>query len=46
MHKNAEKMLNSWREENNIIYQRYVANNFKLDNDPRVTRIGRLLRKN
>lgn len=45
MHKNAEKMLNSWREENNEIYQRYVANNFKLDNDPRVTRIGRLLRK-
>jgi undecaprenyl-phosphate galactose phosphotransferase len=45
MHKNAEKMLNSWKEENNIIYQKYVANNFKLDNDPRVTRIGRLLRK-
>lgn len=38
-------MLNSWKEENNIIYQKYVANNFKLDNDPRVTRIGRLLRK-
>lgn len=45
MHKNAEKMLSQWREENNEIYKEYVANNFKLANDPRVTRIGRFLRK-
>ena len=45
MHKNAEKMLDSWRVANSPIYQEYVANNFKLARDPRVTRIGRLLRK-
>ena len=45
MHKNAEKMLTKWKAENNPIYQEYVANNFKLANDPRVTRIGRFLRK-
>lgn len=45
MHKNAERMLLTWREENSPIYQEYVANNFKLANDPRVTRIGRFLRK-
>lgn len=45
MHKNAEKMLLQWRDENNLIYQEYVANNFKLANDPRVTSIGRFLRK-
>ncbi len=45
MHKNAEKMLLQWRDENSLIYQEYVANNFKLANDPRVTRIGRFLRK-
>ncbi len=45
MHKNAEKMLLQWRAENAPIYQEYVANNFKLAHDPRVTRIGRFLRK-
>lgn len=46
MHKNAEKMLAKWKENNSPEYQEYVANNFKLTNDPRVTRIGRFLRKN
>lgn len=45
MHKNAEQMLSTWQAENNSLYQEYVANNYKLKNDPRVTRIGRFLRK-
>ena len=45
MHKNAEKIMTQWQEENNPLYYAYVANNFKLENDPRVTRIGRILRK-
>lgn len=45
MHKNAEIMLANWRDNNSPIYQEYVTNNFKLANDPRVTRIGRFLRK-
>lgn len=45
MHKNAESMLENWKNHNDPIYLEYVANNYKLINDPRVTRIGRFLRK-
>lgn len=42
---NAEILLEKWKNENNPLYQDYVANNFKLDKDPRVTKIGNILRK-
>lgn len=44
MHKNAESILNQWKKQSNPMYLEYVANNYKLKNDPRITRIGRLLR--
>lgn len=45
MHKDAEAMMDTWRNHNDPIYLEYVANNYKLINDPRVTSIGRILRK-
>ena len=45
MHKNAEKMLATWRDHQDPLYLEYVANNYKLINDPRVTRIGKFLRR-
>lgn len=45
MHKNAEEMLINWCESNSPLYQQYVMNNFKLANDPRITRVGKFLRK-
>jgi undecaprenyl-phosphate galactose phosphotransferase len=45
MHKDAEKMLAKWKNHNDPLYLEYVANNYKLPNDPRVTRIGKILRK-
>jgi undecaprenyl-phosphate galactose phosphotransferase len=45
MHKNAERMLENWKNRQDPIYLDYVANNYKLPNDPRVTKVGRFLRK-
>lgn len=45
MRADAESMLARWKKQNSPIYQEYVASNFKLHNDPRVTRIGKFLRK-
>lgn len=45
MHKNAEKMLAEWKATDDPLYREYINNNFKLKNDPRITRIGRFLRK-
>ncbi len=45
MHKNAEKMLKEWKLTNSKYYQEYLENNFKLRHDPRVTKIGKFLRK-
>jgi undecaprenyl-phosphate galactose phosphotransferase len=42
---NAEELLMRWRNENSGHYQEYVSNNFKLRDDPRVTRAGRWLRR-
>jgi lipopolysaccharide/colanic/teichoic acid biosynthesis glycosyltransferase len=44
MHLNAETVLEQWRPENSESYDQYKANNFALKNDPRVTRIGSLIR--
>ena len=45
MSKSAESMLNEWQENNHHLYQEYVQNNFKLKNDPRITKIGKFLRR-
>jgi len=45
MHLNAEEQLSRWKQENSLVYAEYVASNFKLRNDPRVTRVGRILRR-
>lgn len=45
MHLNAEALLANWQAEDNAVYQEYVANNYKLVDDPRVTRIGKFLRR-
>ena len=41
MYQNADKMIDSFNEEQKKEYQE----NFKLKNDPRVTKIGKILRK-
>jgi undecaprenyl-phosphate galactose phosphotransferase len=41
----AEEILEKWRESEPAKYQEYVACNFKLKNDPRITRVGRWLRR-
>lgn len=45
MRADAEEMLQRWKQQNSPIWREYVASNFKLRNDPRVTRIGVFLRK-
>lgn len=45
MHKNAESMLYHWKLNNDPIYKEYIRSNFKLQNDPRVTWIGKFIRK-
>lgn len=45
MRPGAEAMLKEWERTNDLLWQEYVASNFKLKNDPRVTRIGAFLRK-
>ncbi len=45
MHLNAEETLAQWREENPERYGEYIRSNFKLRDDPRVTRVGRWLRR-
>jgi undecaprenyl-phosphate galactose phosphotransferase len=41
----AEERLLRWEEENPALYTEYRRSNFKLRNDPRVTRVGRWLRR-
>ena len=45
MHADAEEILSLWKAENSPLYHKYVENNFKLRDDPRVTRIGGWLRR-
>jgi undecaprenyl-phosphate galactose phosphotransferase len=42
----AEAQMARWADENPILLERYLENNFKLKTDPRVTRIGTWLRRN
>lgn len=41
MYKNAEEMIENFNEEQKIEWQE----NFKLENDPRITKVGKFLRK-
>lgn len=41
---NAEETLARWKAENPDLFAQYQRNNFKLKDDPRVTRIGRFIR--
>ncbi|WP_445680844.1 undecaprenyl-phosphate galactose phosphotransferase WbaP [Radicibacter daui] len=40
----AEQVLSRWQGENPALFAEYKAGNFKLRNDPRITRIGRFIR--
>ena len=41
----ADAALERWKVENEKLYVQYLASNFKLANDPRVTPIGRFIRR-
>jgi Undecaprenyl-phosphate galactose phosphotransferase WbaP len=41
----ADAALERWKRENPELYQQYVASNFKLRDDPRITRVGRWIRR-
>lgn len=45
MRVDAEQTLQRWEAENAPQWREYVESNHKLKNDPRVTRIGRILRR-
>jgi len=45
MVKNADAILVSWKSENPTLYNTYVANNFKLADDPRVISVGAWMRR-
>jgi Undecaprenyl-phosphate galactose phosphotransferase WbaP len=45
MRSNAEAQLKLWKKQGSPLYRQYVASNFKLPEDPRITRIGRALRR-
>jgi Undecaprenyl-phosphate galactose phosphotransferase WbaP len=45
MRADAEEMLQRWKQQDSPLYREYVASNFKLRDDPRVTKVGRCLRR-
>lgn len=45
MVQNAEDVLTAWRQEHPELWSDYKIGNFKLSDDPRVTPLGRLLRR-
>lgn len=45
MVKNADAILISWKTDNPALYNTYVANNFKLADDPRVISAGSWMRR-
>ncbi|MBI1907607.1 MAG: undecaprenyl-phosphate galactose phosphotransferase WbaP [Rhodocyclales bacterium] len=42
---NADKVLEKWKLDHPARYRQYCANNFKLEDDPRVTRVGNWIRR-
>lgn len=45
MVKNAEDVLKQWEATNSPEWQKYIENNFKLTNDPRLISIGSMIRR-
>lgn len=45
MRRNADTQLQTWKDSNHPLWQEYVSKNFKLTRDPRMMRIGELLRR-
>jgi lipopolysaccharide/colanic/teichoic acid biosynthesis glycosyltransferase len=45
MLENAEELLMRWKHEGHPNWTRYVESNFKLQDDPRVTRVGKFIRR-
>lgn len=41
----ADGALERWKTENEKLYVQYLASNFKLAHDPRITKIGHLIRR-
>jgi Undecaprenyl-phosphate galactose phosphotransferase WbaP len=41
----ADGALERWKTENEKLYVQYLASNFKLAQDPRITKIGRFIRR-
>jgi Undecaprenyl-phosphate galactose phosphotransferase WbaP len=46
MVRNADDVLQGWQKSNSPEWQQYVAQNFKLPEDPRILKIGRFIRGN
>jgi lipopolysaccharide/colanic/teichoic acid biosynthesis glycosyltransferase len=44
MYPDAEKQMAEWKDENHPLWQAYKRSGFKLEQDPRVTQVGKLLR--
>lgn len=42
---NADQVLDGWKHTNPSLWAEYVQSNFKLANDPRITPIGRFIRR-
>lgn len=42
---NADRVLEGWKHNNPQLWAEYERNNFKLANDPRITPIGRFIRR-
>jgi undecaprenyl-phosphate galactose phosphotransferase len=42
---NADQVLEGWRQSHPLLWDEYVRSNFKLASDPRITPIGRLIRR-
>ncbi len=40
-----KEFIEKWKREDPELWEKYKANNFKLEDDPRVTRLGRFIRK-
>ena len=45
MVRDADGILESWQTDNPVLFNRFVASNFKLEDDPRILKIGRLIRR-
>jgi lipopolysaccharide/colanic/teichoic acid biosynthesis glycosyltransferase len=45
MYSNADHMLEEWKTSDCALFEKYVANNFKLENDPRLLPIGKIIRR-